>query len=335
MTAKGILDNASVPDIGPHGNGKISLDFEVPAAGKCYLKLSFFLRKETALLKAGDLLGFEEILLENEDSRNQTAVSLLRMTGSGTVESADFEIREDDRYLFVNGEHFAYTFNKLTGCFEDMVFENAAIIERPMEYNIWRAPTDNDRYIKNDWKEAGYDRAISRAYETSCEVKDGRVEIKTVLSVAAAVVQRIMTVKALWTIGKDGAVDGKLDVKKAGEFPELPRFGLRLFLPKAMDTVTYYGLGPVENYMDKRRASYHGLFTAGVKELHEDYLRPQENGSRSDCDFVTVKGGRTFLSAASGKTFSFQTSVYTQEELTEKAHNYELRPSGFTVLCLD
>lgn len=335
VTAKGVLDGDSVPDIGPHGEGKISLDFEVPAAGKCYLKLSFFLRKKTALLEAGDLLGFEEILLKNEDGRNQTAVSLLKPSEAGTGERAGFEIREDDRYLFVNGEHFAYTYNKLTGCFVDMVFENAAIIERPMEYNIWRAPTDNDRYIKNQWKEAGYDRAISRAYETFCEVKDGRVEIKTVLSVTAAVIQRILTVEALWTIGKDGIVDGKLDVKKDGEFPELPRFGLRLFLPKAMDRVTYYGLGPVENYMDKRRASYHGVFTAGVREMHEDYLRPQENGSRSDCDFVTVKGKRTSLSAVSEKAFSFQASVYTQEELTEKAHNYELTPSGCTVLCLD
>lgn len=130
-------------------------------------------------------------------------------------------------------------------------------------------------------------------------------------------------------------LDGKLHVKKDMEFPELPRFGLRLFLPKTMDQVTYYGLGPVENYMDKRRASYHGLFTATVKEMHEDYLRPQENGSRSDCDFVTINGGGASLSAVSKQAFSFQASVYTQEELTEKAHNYELTPSGFTVLCLD
>lgn len=126
-----------------------------------------------------------------------------------------------------------------------------------------------------------------------------------------------------------------LNVKRDTELPELPRFGLRLFLPKDMEDVTYYGLGPVESYCDKRRASSHGTFTAHVTELHEDYIRPQENGSHDDCDFVSLAGRRAGLTAAGDKTFSFNASVYTQEELTEKDHNYELVRSPYTVLCLD
>ncbi|GLC80359.1 glycoside hydrolase family 2 TIM barrel-domain containing protein [Lacrimispora brassicae] len=335
IIAKGILGEGDLPEIKPHGKGSLILDFKVPEKGKSYLKIRYLLKRESALLKAGSILGFDEVLLENGDMRNQTGVFLLEDQETKEKEIGHFEIKEDDRYLFINGTNFSYTYNKLTGCFQEMVFENRTLLERPMEYNIWRAPTDNDRYIKSKWMAARYDRAISRAYETSCEEKEGRVEIRTALSVTAVVVQRILTIEALWTIGRDGVVDGKLDVKRDVEFPELPRFGLRLFLPKSMDRVTYYGLGPVENYMDKQRASYHGLFTAGVKEMHEDYLRPQENGSRSDCDFVTLQGGGTSLSAASGQKFSFNASVYTQEELTEKAHNYELSPSGHTVLCLD
>ncbi|MDR2025303.1 MAG: DUF4981 domain-containing protein [Hungatella sp.] len=335
VTEKGILGEGDLPEIKPHGKGTLTLDFEVPEKGKCYLKIQYLLKQNTALLKAGSILGFDEILLENEDMRNQTGVFLLKEQETKEGERACPTVREDDRYLFVDGTNFAYTYNKLTGGFEGMVFENKTLLERPMEYNIWRAPTDNDRYIKNKWMAAHYDRAISRAYETSFEVKEGRVEISTVLSVTAAVVQRILMIEAVWTIGRDGILDGKLHVKRDLEFPELPRFGLRLFLPKTMDQATYYGLGPVENYVDKRRASYHGLFTAGVKEMHEDYLRPQENGSRSDCDFVTVNGGGVSLSAVSEQAFSFNASVYTQEELTEKAHNFELAPSGFTVLCLD
>ncbi len=335
ITGRGILGDEDLPEIKPHGKSSITLDFEVPPQGKCYLKIQYLSKQNTALLKAGSLLGFDEILLENEDMRNQTGVCLLEEQESKEGEQVHLAVSEDDRYLFIAGTNFAYTYNKLTGCFEDMAFENRTLLERPMEYNIWRAPTDNDRYIKNKWRAAHYDRAISRAYETSCEVKDGRVEIRTVLSVTADVIQRILMIEALWIIGKDGVLDGKLHVKKDMEFPELPRFGLRLFLPKTMDRVTYYGLGPVENYMDKRRASHHGLFTATVKEMHEDYLRPQENGSRSDCDFVTINGGGASLSAVSKQAFSFQASVYTQEELTEKAHNYELAPSGYTVLCLD
>ena len=69
--------------------------------------------------------------------------------------------------------------------------------------------------------------------------------------------------------------------------------------------------------------------------LHEDYIRPQENGSRYDCDYVEITGNEARLTAVSGAPFSFSVSPFTQEELTEKAHSYELVPCGDTVLCLD
>ena len=119
------------------------------------------------------------------------------------------------------------------------------------------------------------------------------------------------------------------------EFPELPRFGLRLFLDQRLDQVTYYGMGPVESYPDKHRASWHGLFHAGAAALHEDYIRPQENGSHADCDYVLLSDGRFCLAAASEQRFSFNASIYTQEALEKKTHHYELEPSGSVVLCLD
>ena len=87
--------------------------------------------------------------------------------------------------------------------------------------------------------------------------------------------------------------------------------------------------------MDKHRASYHGVFTGTVAEQQEDYIRPQENGSHYDCDYAVLASDRAALTVAGEKTFSFQASIYTQEELTAKAHNYELEPCGSTVLCID
>jgi beta-galactosidase len=331
----GVLSEEAVDNILPHEEGKAIIPVTVPEAGVCYLKLNYLLKNKSPFLEAGSVLGFDEILLENKDGRNQTAAGILSQLAAENILTKTFEIHEDDRYLTIGTTDFSYTYNKFTGCFKDMFFENGSLLDRPMEINIWRAPTDNDSDIKKAWVEAHYHKAISRAYETMVEIKEDRVEIKTVMSVTAAPVQRMLNINALWTIWKNGAVDTKLEVKKDGEFPELPRFGLRLFLPKEMDQVTYFGMGPFENYSDKKRASYHGLFQAHVKEMHEDYLRPQENGSRGDCDFVTVEGSRNRLSVASQKPFSFNASIYTQEELTQKAHNFELVPEGSTVLCLD
>lgn len=102
-----------------------------------------------------------------------------------------------------------------------------------------------------------------------------------------------------------------------------------------MQQVTYCGLGPLESYPDKCQASSHGIYTVPVGSLHEDCICPQENGSHADCDYVIVKGERACFAVAGGRTFSMNASVYTQEELTEKGHHYELCPCGSTVLCLD
>ena len=87
-------------------------------------------------------------------------------------------------------------------------------------------------------------------------------------------------------------------------------FGFRLFLKQALDEVTYYGMGPAESYEDKHRASSHGLYQAKAAEMHEDYIRPQENGSHTDCDYVAVEDGEYGLAAAAEKTFSFNVRIY-------------------------
>ena len=105
-----------------------------------------------------------------------------------------------------------------------------------------------------------------------------------------------------------------------------------------MKQVSYFGMGPCETYVDKHHAGYHGVFRSALSGLHEDYIRPQENGSHFDCDYVIVRDTRLSLTAAAGspgQTFSFNASAYTQEELEHTKHNYELEPCGSTVLCLD
>lgn len=273
-------------------------------------------------------------MLENKDGRNQTAAELLEK--KVTVGNADsMKIEETDRYLTISGENYVYIFNKLTGLFESMKSRNKEFFTAPMELNIWRAPTDNDRKIKLEWMNAHYDQSYARAYETTYEAKEGTVIVRSVIGLMAPTVQKILEVKADWEIMLDGSVTVKMDVERDMEFPMLPRFGLRLFLNSEFADVTYSGIGPEESYVDKRHAGSHGVYRAAVEEMHEDYLRPQENGSHTDCDYVKVSNDDQSIYAVGEKTFSFNASVYTQEELTDKAHSYELEKCGSTVLCLD
>lgn len=319
-------------DIPPQESATLHLKFNIPEKGKTFLKVYYYTTKETALVPKGHLLGFDEVLLENEDDRNQMAVAAIN--GFAKADNP-IHVEENDLAIVLNGENFTYCLNKRTGLFTSLMFEGKEFLLRPMEVNIWRAPTDNDMYAKLEWIRAGYDRAVVRAYSTKVEEKKNVVEILARMSMSAASVQPMLYMDTLWTVDGKGRISLAMNVKRCPEFPMLPRFGIRLFIDKAMDQVAYYGMGPTESYWDKHHAASHGLYKTKVVDLHEDYIKPQENGSHIDCSVVNVESENYQLTTVSEKGFSFNASVYTQEELTAKQHNYELVASDYTVLCID
>ena len=315
----------------PHSDAEVELKLQVPNTGKIYLKLIYRLKKEMPLLEQGYELGFDEMKLANEDDRNRQAVKWLEQEKViGTI-----AVKENDKQIVLQAKDFTYVLDKRTGLFEDMQFAGRSYINHPMELNIWRAPTDNDMYIKLEWEKAHYDAAYTRAYRIEVLQNKHGVLIMEHLAVVADTVQKILDVEMTWKINEDGKIEAVIEAVKDKEFPDLPRFGIRMFLNKKMDEITYFGMGPQESYRDKHQASCHGLFRSKVAQMHEDYIRPQENGSHYDCDYVELTNGQCGIAAVSKNPFSFNASVYTQEELERVSHNYELKESDSTVFCMD
>ena len=328
VISKGILPEFSVA---PHGEGKTNLKINVPENGKCYLKLIYHLKKELPLLDEDHILGFDEIEVSKEDTKCKLAEKWIPKT----VVDSELQVNEKDTQIHIKGREFAYTIDKRTALFTEMKFAGREYLNHPMELNIWRAPTDNDMYIKSEWKKAHYDKAYTRAYTT--EVVQGKhgVKITSHASVVAETVQKILDVTITWKIEAAGKIDADIAVTKDDEFPDLPRFGVRMFLDKKLSAVRYFGMGPQESYCDKHQAASHGLYRADVGDLHEDYIRPQENGSHYDCEYVELNNSRYGIVASAEKAFSFNASYYTQEELEKKTHNYELIESDSVVFCVD
>ena len=328
VISKGILPEFSVA---PHGEGKTNLKINVPENGKCYLKLIYHLKKELPLLDEDQILGFDEI----EVSKENTKCKLAEKWIPKTVVDSELQVNENDTQIHIKGREFTYTIDKRTALFTEMKFAGREYLNHPMELNIWRAPTDNDMYIKSEWKKAHYDKAYTRAYTT--EVVQGKhgVKITSHASVVAETVQKILDVTITWKIEAAGKIDADIAVTKDDEFPDLPRFGVRMFLDKKLSAVRYFGMGPQESYCDKHQAASHGLYRADVGDLHEDYIRPQENGSHYDCEYVELNNSRYGIVASAEKAFSFNASYYTQEELEKKTHNYELIESDSVVFCVD
>ena len=328
-----VISKGKLPEVSaaPHSEGKINLKINVPESGKCYLKFIYHLKKELPLLDEDHILGFDEIEVSKDGAKCKLAEKWLQKTA---VDS-ELQVNENDTQIHIKGREFAYTIDKRTALFTEMKFAGREYLNHPMELNIWRAPTDNDMYIKSEWKKAHYDKAYTRAYTT--EVVQGKhgVKITSHASVVAETVQKILDVTITWKIEAAGKIDADIAVTKDDEFPDLPRFGVRMFLDKKLSAVRYFGMGPQESYCDKHQAASHGLYQANVDDLHEDYIRPQENGSHYDCEYVELNNSRYGIVASAEKAFSFNASYYTQEELEKKTHNYELTESDSVVFCVD
>ena len=315
----------------PHTSVMLRCEPRIPHAGKCHLLVTHRLARPEPLLPAGHVLGIDEVPLRNADGRHRRVAELAhRPATRGSV-----QVAQEGTQIDVAAAGLRCTIDTRTGLPAALSINDREVLERPVEVNIWRAPTDNDRHVRLDWERAHYHRAMARAYAVDVAEEAGRATISADVALVAPTVQPALRGRLIWTVTADGILGVILRMRRTLGFPSLPRLGLRLFLPESMNRVDYHGLGPFESYVDKHHASHHGAFSTSVADLHEDYIHPQENGSHSDCDEVTVSGGGLALTAVGQTPFSFNASRYTQEELAARHRNTDLRASGSTVLCLD
>ncbi|MBE6930210.1 MAG: beta-galactosidase [Ruminococcaceae bacterium] len=311
-------------DAAPHERTKFT--FSVPSYESGTVDVRFITRsiEDKPFVPAGSELGFDQVILRRERP------ALPAVTKGAAV------LAETETTLTVGTAGFACRFNKQSGMPESIVKDGKELLAKPCELQIWRAPTDNDRKVKLEWMAAGYDKMTTKVYDIHAEACGESIAVKVKLSLAAVYRQKVLTCDVTWTMPAEGGLIFAVDAKKDPALPHLPRFGVRFFFPECAENVSYFGYGPNESYLDKRRASWLGKFDARVDDLHEDYIRPQENGSHYDCDWVSITGpcggGLRFVSPDG---LMFNASRYTAEELTAKNHNYELEPSGYTVFSID
>lgn len=235
-----------------------------------------------------------------------------------------FEVSEQGRNITIKGNNFEYIFDKSTGNFKKL----SDAVTRPVEWNMWRAPTDNDRNIMHDWINADYHREQSYVYDCTYDVAD-TVTIKCHNALIPVVQRKHMDIETVWTIYANGIIDMQSSVKVGENLPVIPRFGLRFFTKG--ENVKYYGYGSYESYSDKHLCTYLDEFNTTVSDMYEPYIKPQENGSHFGTRYVETENIRV----SSDTPFSFSALHYTQEELTEKKHNFELEKCDDTVLCID
>lgn len=228
-----------------------------------------------------------------------------------------------------------YIFGNADGSLQQIICGGKAELEKPVKVGIWRAPTDNDRNIKNDWYRHGYDIASSNCHaEPDIYSNDEKAVISYSVSLGRYNDPPILRYLVTYTVYGDGALKVEYGVSVREGLPFLPRFGCEFCLPKETENVRYFGFGPMESYSDKRLAAVLGEFRSKVKDQHEPYVRPQENGAH-----YGTKWAQVYSVSGDGLTFAgdihFSASPYSIDQLTKTPHEYELKADGLTYVKID
>ncbi len=316
---KGLLSGGELSfSLPPEGECRISIpEAEGSFADDTYIRF-IFTDKET-----GNEVCFDQIKLFTAAER------------AGSVTAPAPQIRETPLTFEISAGDVCIVFDRRQAALTSLSKSGRNILEKPVSFNFFRAPTDND-VMKGEWYQLYMNDWRPKVYGSSVSEEEGCTVIRCRFSCGRSIFRPFASVEAEYRI--DGS--GKLTVSAAFEADSekvslLPRFGLRLFLPAEFDTLSYFGCGPGESYCDKHQASYMGTFAARVSELYEPYLRPQENSSHFGTKELTLSDGSIALHITSSTGFSFNAGEYTQEELAGKRHRFELEKSGYTVLCAD
>ena len=309
--------------LSPRGKAEI---FVPEAAEKrseeSYIRFIFTAKADTLYCEKGYEVCFDQLKLCDENKASEKPKS-----------SAEISVEDEIFFVRISVGEVSYRFNKRLSAFDSIRSKGRELLEKPLYFNFFRAPVDND-VMKADWYRAHLSDHTVRNYGVNVEKTADGAEISLRQSFGWSIHQPFAYMNVKYLISADG-----LDIMCEAEFSNkvtfLPRFGIRLFMPREFDRVDYFGYGPYESYCDKHRADYIGNFTASVAELHEDYIRPQENGSHFGCKYMLISDGETSVKFTSGESFSFNASEYTEGELAEKKHNFELEKCGSTVVCID
>ncbi|WMJ23132.1 glycoside hydrolase family 2 TIM barrel-domain containing protein [Paludicola sp. MB14-C6] len=312
-------------DVNPHETTELPIELQQLSGGRVYIKFDMISINETPLVEAGSVLGFEQFDLSTEEYQQDLP----------TIGGKLF-VDDGKTHITIKGESFTYRFNKDAGSIDYIDLLGNIILNKSIEFNLYRAPTDNDMYSKKAWIEDGFNRTNPYTYDiTVSEVENG-IAIHCPLSIQAVYLANLCEIESVWTVYNSGAINVTLDVKARDNMSYLPRFGLQLMLDESLSNCSFFGYGPHECYVDKHTSTYKDMFQSAVPNMHEDYIFPQENGSHYDSEYVCLTSDKAKVEINScNNHFSFNVSPYTIEELANKTHNYLLEKSGYTVLNID
>jgi beta-galactosidase len=232
-------------------------------------------------------------------------------------------------------------FGKSSGTLDRLAYQGKNVIAdagKGPRLGVFRAPVDNDRWIRDAWLKAGLDRLQAETLELKV-VSRGAGYVRVLSRVryrAGKAPDMGFTVRTLWTVFSNGIIAADNDIAPFGDLPVLARLGFELRLPREYEYLEYFGRGPWENYVDRCRAADVDRYRSTVTGQYVPYPKCQSCGNHEEVSWAALRdvAGAGFVVAARSR-MCLTALRYTQRELAAKAHPCDLVPDEDTILFLD
>ncbi len=332
----GRIDNLNVQ---PQQTAKVKLNLgETDTEAEWLLNISYKLKNNEDLLPAGYTVAKEQLTL-NPYKAPSMQLGNCELSNTETVAP---EVQDNDRhYLIIGNDAFRIEFSRSNGYLTkyqikglDMIKEGAIL--KP---NFWRAPTDNDFGAHIHRKYVAWKNPEIRLKSLKQRTENKQVIVETAYEMPGVSAKLNLT----YVINNEGAikVTQKMATDKKVKVSNMFRFGMQMQMPRSFETIEYYGRGPIENYIDRNHCTDLGIYRQSVTEQFYSYIRPQENGTKTDIRWwrmINKAGNGIEVVAAS--PFSASALHYTIESLDEgwskqQGHSPEVEEADLTNLCID
>jgi beta-galactosidase/evolved beta-galactosidase subunit alpha len=307
-------------DIPPGQGEKIRISFgflrQADPRNEYHLHVSFVLRNPVSWAEAGHEVAWYQVRIPVEQKQEQNAEP---------AASAPVSLERDENGIRIpyHGGNLAFSSH---GELSRWVHQGADIISSSPELCFWRAPLDNDISFLPEWRKAGLN-ILTRRFD-GLETDSGSDTPKLIIKsrFAPPVHSRGISAEYEYRFSRDGTVFLTVSGDFQGDFPHLPRIGLRMALPRHLSKVSWYGKGFHENYPDSAESAKTGVYSSEVDDLFTPYVFPQENGSRGGVRWVsfTDSTGQGIM-ILSEEHFAFSASRFPDDRIENARHHNELK----------
>lgn len=336
IVRSGILDNFKVE---PQQIAKVKLDLgETDNTGEWLLNVSYVQKITEHLLPAGHVVARNQIVVRPYEAPE---MQIANVAQSNIKVSQPVVNDENSNCLEISGESFNIQFNKSNGFMDYYEVNGTAMIKEGAQLtpNFWRAPTDNDYGAGLQKKNAVWRNPEMKLLSLNHDVVDGMVVVSAEYEMKS--VSAKLNIE--YTVNNVGAVKvtQKMISDKSAKVADMFRFGMQLVMPESFEKIIYYGRGPIENYSDRNHSADLGIYNQTVTEQFYPYIRPQENGTKTDIRWWKLLNnegkGLIFVSES---PFSASALHYTIESLDDgeqkdQRHSFEVEPSPLTNFLID